>query len=59
MEDVLVCVICGEPWEPTVKNVCECGALCSWGYEKGGNPLSWDVTPDGKWNPKPPPKEKL
>jgi hypothetical protein len=39
--DNLVCVLCGELWEPEYKNLCECGGFCSWGYEKGGKMLSW------------------
>jgi hypothetical protein len=41
----LVCVICGEPWEPEYKNRCECGSFCTWGYEKGGKMLSWGKYP--------------
>ena len=41
LETNLVCVICGDPWEPAFKNLCECGGFCSWGYEKGGVALSW------------------
>ena len=52
----LVCVLCGEPWLPTVKNRCECGGFCSWGEKKGGDPMSWDVTDKG-WTPKPVPPE--
>ena len=52
-----VCVLCGEPWEPPVKNLCQCGGFCTWGHEKGGSPGSWDITPDGKWIPKLPEKE--
>ena len=56
-EKVLVCVLCGEPWEPFFKNRCECGGFCTWGDKKGGPPSSFDVTEDGKWIPKPPPKQ--
>ena len=42
LETNLVCVICGNPWEPSFKNRCECGGFCTWGYEKGGDPLSWN-----------------
>lgn len=50
----LICVLCGKPWEPGYKNVCECGGSCSWGYEMG-KPLSWTVMPDGSSVPNPPP----
>lgn len=50
----LVCVLCGEPWEPASKNVCECGGVCSWGEEKGAEPMSWIKTDDG-YVPRPPP----
>jgi len=53
----LICVICGEPWEPAYKNRCECGGFCTWGYEKGGKPSSWTVTEKGL-TPNPPPKKK-
>ena len=52
----LVCVLCGAPWEPSVKNVCECGGFCTWGETKGGKPNSWDVNVDGAWTPKAPPE---
>ncbi len=51
-----VCVLCGEPWEPSVKNRCECGGMCTWGPAKGADPDSWIVTPEG-WTPKPAPAE--
>ncbi len=54
-DDALVCVLCGRPWEPAVKNRCECGGFCTWGTAKDGDPDSWDVHPDGSWTPKPPP----
>ena len=41
----LVCVLCGEPWMPEFKNRCECGGFCSWGYERGGEMLSWGIYP--------------
>jgi hypothetical protein len=54
-EEKLVCVICGEPWEP-YKNRCDCGGFCTWGHEKGGKPSSWTVTEKG-WIPNPQPKK--
>jgi hypothetical protein len=50
----LVCVLCGAPWEPSVKNRCACGGFCTWGHAHGGTPLSWTVTAHG-WIPNPPP----
>lgn len=38
----LVCVLCGEPWEPGYKNRCECGGFCTWGPSKGAQPSSWN-----------------
>jgi len=55
-ERPLICVLCGEPWEPGYKNLCECGGFCTWGYEKGGKALSWRE--DGSPNPPPPYKEQ-
>lgn len=55
--DKLICVLCGAPWEPGCKNVCECGGFSTWGYAKGGPPSSWDVHEDGSWTPKPVPKD--
>ena len=52
--DTLVCVLCGRPWLPEVKNLCECGGFCSWGEKQGGDPSSWTVTEQG-WIPNPPP----
>ena len=43
----LVCVLCGEPWEPPITNRCECGGFCSWGEVKGGEPSSWIKTEKG------------
>jgi hypothetical protein len=40
-ERPIVCVLCGEPWEPPVKNRCECGGFCTWGEAKGAQPDSW------------------
>jgi hypothetical protein len=51
--DRLVCVHCGRPWEG-IKNVCECGGVCSWGYALSGEPLSWTKTENGYY-PTPPP----
>jgi len=51
-----VCVLCGRPWEPEVKNVCECGGFCTWGPAKGADPDSWIRTEKG-WIPRPPPQE--
>lgn len=53
-ETDFICVLCGRPWVPAVKNRCECGGFCTWGRAMG-KPDSWDVTKDGKWVPKPPP----
>jgi hypothetical protein len=53
VETDLVCVICGEPWEPPIKNRCECGGFCTWGYAKGADPLSWHKT-EGGLVPNPP-----
>lgn len=58
-DDAPVCVLCGAPWEPPVKNLCECGGFCTWGKEKGGPPSSWDVHKNGSWTPKPVPKDLL
>ena len=52
-----ICVLCGEPWIPAVKNRCECGGFCTWGYERNGDPLSWTKTEKG-WIPNPAPKIK-
>lgn len=57
MADVLVCVICGEPWAE-YSNTCECGGFCTWGKEKGGCPSSWHRDKQGNYVPNPPPKEK-
>lgn len=53
-QDELVCVLCGRPWLPGVKNRCECGGFCTWGEKQGGDPSSWTVTDEG-WIPNPPP----
>lgn len=50
-----ICVLCGKPWLPSIKNRCECGGFCTWGYELG-KPLSWIVQEDGKWILNPPSK---
>jgi hypothetical protein len=44
-ETKLVCVLCGEPWEPSLKNICECGGFCTWGEKKGAKPMSWRIYP--------------
>jgi hypothetical protein len=54
LED-LVCVLCGAPWEPAVKNRCECGGFCTWGKNKGAEADSWNQ--DG--TPKRPPPDVL
>lgn len=54
MQD-LVCVLCGEPWEPSIKNLCECGGFCTWGEAKGAQPTSWN----GDGSPKAPPKDNI
>lgn len=46
-KEKLVCVLCGNPWEPPVKNICECGGICTWGSAKGANPDSWAKTDEG------------
>ena len=61
MKKKSVCVLCGEPWVG-YSNVCvnkECGGFCSWGEKKDGPPSSWNVSKQGKWSPKPVPKEVL
>lgn len=55
MEKESVCVLCGEPWVPAIKNRCECGGFCTWGPAKGAQPSSWN--PDG--SPKPPPQDVM
>ena len=42
-EQKLVCVLCGKEWIPEVKNRCECGGFCTWGYKKGGKMLSRNI----------------
>ncbi len=49
-----VCVLCGDPWVPEVKNRCECGGFCTWGPFKGADPSSWQEV-DGRWVPRPAP----
>jgi hypothetical protein len=49
-----VCVICGEPWEPAIKNRCECGGFCTWGPAKGAEPDSWVKDEKGRYWPKMP-----
>lgn len=51
----LVCVLCGRLWRKFA-NRCKCGGFCTWGEAKGGKPSSWEVGPDGRWAPKPPPR---
>src|SRR5579864_1483008 len=48
----LVCVLCGELWEPGYKNLCECGGFCTWGESKGAQPLSWNEDGTAKAPPK-------
>ena len=50
-----VCVLCGRPWIPAVKNRCECGGICSWGVAKGAEPESWQKVSGGHV-PRPVPK---
>jgi hypothetical protein len=50
-EGSTVCVLCGAPWAPAVKNRCECGGFCTWGPAKGAPPSSW--TADGQPRPAP------
>lgn len=57
--DDLVCVLCGAPWQPPIKNRCECGGFCTWGKAKDGPPSSWDIDKQGRWTPKPVPKPSL
>jgi len=52
----MVCVHCGRPWVPSIKNVCECGGVCSWGAKKGARPASWKEK-DGKLVPRKPPQK--
>ncbi len=55
--DGYVCVLCGAPWPKSHRNDCEaCGGFCTWGQERGGEPTSWKVTPDG-WIPNPVPAQ--
>lgn len=49
-----VCVLCGRPWVPSIKNRCECGGFCTWGKEKGAEPESWEKTDKG-YVPRTPP----
>lgn len=51
-----VCVLCGRPWTPKWKNVCECGGFCTWGPAVGADPDSWINTGNG-FVPKPPPED--
>lgn len=46
-DDASVCVLCGAPWVPEVKNVCECGGFSTWGKSKGAEPTSWVKTEHG------------
>jgi hypothetical protein len=68
IKDAPVCVLCGRPWLPSVKNRCECGGFCTWGKAKGEKPASWHKSRTGKgigavaglppdYVPNPPPKE--
>ena len=51
-KDMLVCVICGRPWVPSIKNRCNCGGFCTWGDKKGGEPSSWQKVGE-KYIPRP------
>jgi hypothetical protein len=53
-----VCVLCGRPWTPGIKNVCECGGFCTWGEAKGAEPDSWEKTAGGGYIPRRPPEQK-
>ena len=55
--DDLVCVLCGRPWIPSVKNRCQRGGMRSWGDKKGGDPSSWHRNEHGNYVPNPVPKE--
>lgn len=50
----MICVLCGRAWEPAIKNLCECGGFCTWGYELN-KPLSYHKNENGNWVPNPPP----
>jgi len=52
-EKDLVCVLCGKPWLPATKILCECGAFCAWGEAKGAEPSPWIKTKNG-YVPRPP-----
>jgi hypothetical protein len=52
----LICVLCGREWLPAIKNRCECGGFCSWGY-KLNKPESFSVDKDNKWHLNPPPQQ--
>ena len=57
-EKKVICVLCGREWLPAVKNLCECGGFCTWGYEPN-KPESFTVDEDGNWHLKPVPKDVL
>ena len=51
---LLVCVICGEPYQSCANRCPTCNGMCSWGFEKGGESSSWTKTDKG-YVPNPPP----
>jgi hypothetical protein len=53
-----ICVLCGKPWLPAVKNRCECGGFCTWGYELM-EPESFTIDEEGIWHFNPVPKDIL
>lgn len=55
-EKILICVLCGKEWLPVIKNRCECGGFCTWGY-KPNKPESFFVDDNGKWHLKLPQKD--
>ncbi len=48
----LICVLCGADWKNSVNRCKNCQGFCSWGREKGGEPSSWRIGPDGRWTPR-------
>jgi len=44
----LVCVLCGRPWLPLAKNLCDfCGGFRTWGLAPGAEPSTWQLTENG------------
>ena len=46
-ERKVICVLCGQEWLPEIKNRCECGGFCTWGYAPN-KPESFTVDEKGK-----------